>query len=650
MANTVFLSAREKRDSSEMALSDYSLSFSLSRYSKVEGTRKAFQILMHAAPDMQILPASDTDNVLETLECAGDIPRDGKNWEKYFFNTQTSSRRQNGTQTQQVETHATVKCSTLLTRIKGNHEVMNAMKKSGIWVKSREKGGTSTKSCIGFIMGSNPGMSSRSNLERALKDVLTHSAQVHDSEIFIESRKAKEFNPANKEVFDADAWHVYAHKAEANTIAKLLVEHLASDSVKVMSLRGCKLVPALRSITPKAVKMYRIQEQNRVAYNMTTVVVKNVYPVEIKYEEGLASLFLGYDDSELPTASTDMRTLLDYELNASMEMQEGAAWDTDYVQDIFFRQGKLNIACQSEHVKAVTQKVTLFFDDLANHLSEDELATVCGIHNYTPYKTPSIECIRNYGETGMRQVEITTSAPADIDMSLLQQLISDQQLATFAGPTQPATFNRAPKATYHARGREPVELDKSSAASATFWAEYAPPKPAPKKGGDTTTTISSFTATLPTQQSAIASQNDAIQQLAKAHASMHTEMTLLRKAASDNAKASETLQLALQTLTASTISMQAAQVSTKRDIESMHAEFTLNNESRDIQEKVRDEKLDARFDTLSRIILNHQSESPRKQRKAITQRSPANTLSPGTLTASSQPLSTQDEEMEGAEE
>jgi len=64
----------------------------------------------------------------------------------------------------------------------------------------------------------------------------------------------------------------------------------------------------------------------------------------------------------------------------------------------------------------------------------------------------------------MRQVELTTSAPADIDMSLLQQLISEQQLATFAGPTQPATFNRAPKATYHARGREPVELDKSSVA------------------------------------------------------------------------------------------------------------------------------------------------------------------------------------------
>jgi len=55
-------------------------------------------------------------------------------------------------------------------------------------------------------MGSNPGMSSRSNLERALKDVLKHHMEhVHDPEIFIESRKAKEFNPVNKEVFDADA-------------------------------------------------------------------------------------------------------------------------------------------------------------------------------------------------------------------------------------------------------------------------------------------------------------------------------------------------------------------------------------------------------------------------------------------------------------
>ena len=88
-------------------------------------------------------------------------------------------------------------------------------------------------------MGSNPGMSSRTNLERALKDVLQdHEEHIHDPEIFIESIKAKEFNPVKKEVFDADVWHAYAHKEEANMIGKLLVEHLASNSFKVMSLRG----------------------------------------------------------------------------------------------------------------------------------------------------------------------------------------------------------------------------------------------------------------------------------------------------------------------------------------------------------------------------------------------------------------------------
>jgi len=283
MSSNGFVSAREKREVSDMAVSDYSFSFSLNRYSKVDGMRKALQILMHATPDMQILPADDTDTTLEVLECAGDIPKDLPNWEKYFFNTKTSNRRENGNQTQQIETHAIVKCSVLLPRIKGNQEVLNAIKKSGIWVKSRARGGTSTKTYVGFIMGSNPGMSSRTNLERALGDILTDKAT--DPEVFIESRKAKKFNPATREMFDADTWHLYVHKEEASLITKLLETHLASDSTKVMSLRGYKFVPGNRNLTPRAVKMYRIQEQNRVAYNMTTVVVKNVYPVEIKFEK-----------------------------------------------------------------------------------------------------------------------------------------------------------------------------------------------------------------------------------------------------------------------------------------------------------------------------------------------------------------------------
>ena len=104
----------------------------------------------------------------------------------------------------------------------------------------------------------------------------------------------------------------------------------------------------------------------------------------------------------------------------------------------------------------------------------------------------------------MRQVKLTNLAPADIDMSLLQQLITEQKLSTFTGPIQPVTFIRAPKATYHARGSKLVELDKSNTASATFWAEYSPPKQTTKKGASNTT-ISTFTA--PPTQTVVAPQN-----------------------------------------------------------------------------------------------------------------------------------------------
>jgi len=114
MTSNGFVSARENPEVSDMVLSDYNFSFSLNRYSKMDGMRKALQILMHATPDMQILPADDTNTTLEVLECAGDIPKDLPNWKKYFLNTKTSFRRENGTQTQQIETHAIVNCSVLL--------------------------------------------------------------------------------------------------------------------------------------------------------------------------------------------------------------------------------------------------------------------------------------------------------------------------------------------------------------------------------------------------------------------------------------------------------------------------------------------------------------------------------------------------------
>jgi len=218
-------------------------------------------------------------------------------------------------------------------------------------------------------------------------------------------------------------------------------------------------------------------------------------------------------------------------------------------------------------VKAVTEKFSLFFEDLQEHFPDEGLATVCGTHNHTRYKNPTVECIRNYREHGMRQVELTNLATADIDMSLLQQLITEQKLSTFTGPIQPATFNRAPKGTYHARRREPVELDKSKTASATFWAEeYSPPKHTTRKGANDTT-ISTFTA-LPTQ-TVVDPQNqhsEAILTLIQSQTSMTAELKSLRKAAIDNAKESESLRTALQQPKQSTEQIQSDQGTTKRTV------------------------------------------------------------------------------------
>jgi len=273
-------------------------------------------------------------------------------------------------------------------------------------------------------MGSNPGMSSKVNLKHALSSIL--QGNIKDPEVFIESKKVKEFNLIIKEVFDADAWHVFVNKDKAREASKLLLPHLASDHLdKALGIRGCKLVPGSKNITLTPVKMYYIQEENRVTYNMTTVVVKNIYPADIYYSDSLSGLFQGEVISEDDT--TNMRQILDAEVNAP---DPSNSWDLDVVQDIFYRQGKLHIACQSEHVKLLTSRLTVFLESLIEATSEADLAKVCGIRDYNPNKNPEIEFIRNYVESRIKQVELTTSAPSDIDMDLLQKLISDQKLAT----------------------------------------------------------------------------------------------------------------------------------------------------------------------------------------------------------------------------
>ena len=92
MFTTTFIRANEAKEVTDPTLSDYSFSFFLEKYQKLSGTRTALQILMHACKDMQIMPVDATDLTLKNIECAGDLPKDACQQEKYFFNTTTSTK------------------------------------------------------------------------------------------------------------------------------------------------------------------------------------------------------------------------------------------------------------------------------------------------------------------------------------------------------------------------------------------------------------------------------------------------------------------------------------------------------------------------------------------------------------------------------
>ena len=92
---------------------------------------------------------------------------------------------------------------------------------------------------------------------------------------------------------------------------------------------------------------------------MTAVVVTNIYSADIHYSDSLSGFFPGDVISEDET--TNMRQILDSELNAP---DPSNSWNLDVVQDIFYRQGKIHIACQSEHVKLLTNRLTEFLEVL----------------------------------------------------------------------------------------------------------------------------------------------------------------------------------------------------------------------------------------------------------------------------------------------
>ena len=188
----------------------------------------------------------------------------------------------------------------------------------------------------------------------------------------------------------------------------------------------------------------------------------------------------------------------------------------------------------------------------------------------------------------MREVEMTSAnAPADIDMEVLQQLITDQQLSKFAGPAMPTTYNRAPKATYHARGREPVELDKSTEAAATFWAEFSPPKQTRQKtlgkppaativvpsGNQTNITsiispASAFSKQYQELKDITTAQQATINNMAQTSLNLSDEIDALKKAMENSVSESKKLHDAMALLAASSKTVHESQAENKSTLTS----------------------------------------------------------------------------------
>ena len=133
---------------------------------------------------------------------------------------------------------------------------------------------------------------------------------------------------------------------------------------------------------------------------MTTIVIKHIYPADIQYSDSFSGFFTG--DVVMEDDTTDMRTILNTKLNAPYPEN---SWDIDVMQEIFYRQGKLHIACKSEHVQLLTGRITKFLEVMIEACTEADLATVRGItRDHNPHKNPEIKFIINYRESGMKQV------------------------------------------------------------------------------------------------------------------------------------------------------------------------------------------------------------------------------------------------------
>lgn len=74
---------------------------------------------------------------------------------------------------------------------------------------------------------------------------------------------------------------------------------------------------------------------------------------------------------------------------------------TEYVKDIIFKSGKLCVVCDIKNAQDIVDALKVMTEKINSSLSSEQIAEMCGIYGYMPSKSPRVDQIWQYTQSGI---------------------------------------------------------------------------------------------------------------------------------------------------------------------------------------------------------------------------------------------------------
>lgn len=195
-------------------------------------------------------------------------------------------------------------------------------------------------------------------------------------------------------------------------------------------------------------------------YKTSAVVVDNIYPGASQAPENFKDWWEHYPEMEQDTAEQDWKDIIDQNLSAYVINYKNKE---DLVCDIYFRNGKMHLVCNSLESGVVVDAMKNMINHMIEALSEEEMAGLCNTYQYTPKRIPRVSAVLKHGQQGITQVSVDVFVPDE----LIEEL-ENETIEVDLTPYEPESYENSPAATYYKRNRAPVRV-QSNNESITFW-------------------------------------------------------------------------------------------------------------------------------------------------------------------------------------